>query len=125
MDTLKNELRELVKENKITKDKKYYSLNYDTLKEKITGEVDFGKDGRIIIIDSASKQHINIVKIKEANTFRLNVGDELNTDPSDLPDGKGETAAEILRVLNTGKKFITGKFENHQSYGLVFRIERE
>ena len=62
METLKKELRELVKENKITKDKKYYSLNYDTLKEKITGEVDFGKDGRIIIIDSGSKQHINIVK---------------------------------------------------------------
>ncbi|HMS32481.1 MAG TPA: ribonuclease R [Ignavibacteria bacterium] len=125
METLKKELRELVKENRITKEKKYYSLNYDTLKQKITGEVDFGKDGRIIIIDSDSKQHINILKNKEANTFRLNVGDKVEYRPVRSTDYKGETAAEILQVLNTGKKFITGKFENHQSYGLVFPDSRE
>ena len=125
METLKRELNELLKENKISKDKKYYSINFENLNEKITGEVDFGKDGRIIIIDSATKQHINIIKNKEANTFRLNVGDKVEYRPARSADRKGEPGAEIIRVLNTGKKFITGRFENHQTYGLVFPDSRE
>jgi len=125
METLKRELKELVKENKISKDKKYYSLNFDNLKEKMTGEIDFGKDGRIIIIDSATKQHINIIRTKEANTFRLNVGDKVEYRPSGSKDKNGEPAAEIINVLNSGRKYITGKFENHQTYGLVFPDSRE
>ena len=125
METLKRELKELVKENKISKENKYYSLNFENLKEKMTGEVDFGKDGRIIIIDSVTKQHINIIKIKEANTFRLNVGDKVEYRPSGSKDKNGEPAAEIISVLNTGRKYITGKFENHQTYGLVFPDSRE
>lgn len=124
-EILKKELGELVKENKISKEKKYYSINFISLKDTHTGDIDFGKDGRIVVIDSKSGQHINIIRTKEANSFRLNVGDKIEYKPVKSAAGKGELEAEIIRVTNTGKKFVSGRFENHQSYGLVFPDSRE
>ncbi len=110
-----------MKENKILKEKKYYSINTITL----TGDIDFGKDGRIVVIDSETRQHLNIIKSREANTFRLNVGDRIEYKPVINKNVKGELEAEIIRVVSTGKKFVSGKFENKGSYGIVIPDSKE
>ncbi len=86
-----------------------------------TGRIDFGKDGRLVIIDDNSKNGSTFFKIKDTKTFKINVGDKVEYKISDTLEGYGE----IVRVKGSGKRFISGRFENHISYGIVHPDSRE
>lgn len=125
MELLKKELRELQKENKVTREKKYYRINLIPAKETNKGEIVFGKDGRIIIRDIQSDQEVNIRKNKDVPGFRLNVGDKVGYVLVGSSENINELTGEVVKILSSGKKFVSGKFENHQSYGLVYPDSRD
>lgn len=125
MELLKKELRELAGENKVSREKKYYRINLIPEKETNRGEIIFGKDGRIIIRDLNSSQEINIRKNKDIPGFRLNVGDKVAYKLVSSAESDNSLTGEVIDIISAGKKFVSGKFENHQSYGLVFPDSRE
>jgi len=110
----------LVEEKKIFKDGKYYNLN---LKKEngtgntIKGEIDFGKDGRVIVRAEGPNQSGNTHKLKDSKSLNLLVGDKVEFK---IINSKEGIFAEVLRVLNAGKKFVSGRFENQQSYGTLY-----
>jgi len=118
-------LSELVEEKTIIKEGKYYNLNLK--KEKDTGninkgEIDFGKDGRVIVRAEDPKHTGYTYKLKDSKSLNLSVGDKVEFK---IINSKEGTFAEVLRVLNAGKKFVSGRFENHQSYGIVSPDSRD
>lgn len=125
MELLKKELRELHKENKVSREKKYYRINLIADVETNRGEIIFGKDGRIIIRDIQTEQEVFIQKNKDVAGFRLNVGDKVIYKIVKSVDNDNLLTGEVVSVISAGKKFVSGKFENHQSYGLVFPDSRE
>jgi ribonuclease R len=129
---IKKQLKKLVEENKVDKDKKYYKLNTKIIKEnksngakKITGEIDFGKDGRLILRPENSSADKNNLKIADSKSLKLKVRDRVEFRLVKSGTGNGEQIAVITRVLTKGKKFVIGRFENHISYGLVYPDSRE
>ena len=93
--------------------------------ETYQGDIDFGKDGRIVVIDSNSKLPLVIIRNKEANTFRLNVGDKIEYRQVTSAENMNEIQAEVIRVLNIGKKFVSGRFENFSHTDWYFPDSRE
>lgn len=90
---------------------------------KLTGEIDFGKDGRKIIkqFNPAGKGE-SIFKITESKTFRIAVGDRVEFK---IINSDGEKLAMIKKIIDHGKLYISGKFENQHSYGIVYPDSRE
>lgn len=123
---LKKQLNQLTRENKIFKDKKYYtaqsakSVTGKKAKTTFQGEMDFGSDGRLILRNSDSGEVIKNFKTAADSSLKLNVKDKVEFRISDVKSNSSEKSAEVIRVLNSGKIFVTGKFENHGSYGIVF-----
>lgn len=125
-----------MKENKIIKENKYYKFNskipeghspkspdrFTRDTEKSFGEVDFGKDGRTVVKSSDPKHSDEEYKIKDGKSQRIKAGDKVEYR---LITSNGETIAEIIKVISEGKKFISGRFENHGTYGLLFPDSRE
>lgn len=89
----------------------------------LKGEIDFGKDGRIVIKHfDADKNESHTFKISDNSTYRLAVGDKV--DFSLVRSSEGNTA-KIERVTDHKKLFISGKFESHGSYAVVYPDSRE
>ncbi|MEO6694684.1 MAG: ribonuclease R [Ignavibacteria bacterium] len=121
---LKRNLFQLVEEKMLFKEGKYYNTNLK--KEKDTknfkGEIDFGKDGRVIVKPDDQETNKNIYKLRDSRSLNLSVGDKVEYKIIHSQEG---AFAEVLKVFNAGKKFVSGKFENHESYGLVFPDSRD
>ena len=88
----------------------------------IKGEIDFGVDGRVIVRPEDPEESGKTYKLKVSRSLNLLVGDKVEFKTVNSNEG---IFAEVLKVLNAGKKFVSGKFENHQSYGLVFPDSRD
>jgi len=88
----------------------------------IKGEIDFGVDGRVIVRSEDPKQSGKTYKLKDSKSLNLSVGDKVEFK---IINSKEGVFAEALRVLNAGKKFVSGRFENHQSYGTVYPDSRD
>lgn len=98
--------------------------NQDNKSKSKTGRIDFGKDGRLVIIDDVSKKENSSFKIKDSKSFRVNVGDKVEYRISSVQD-KSELFAEIIKIRDAGKKYVSGKFESHTTYGTVYPDSRE
>lgn len=94
------------------------SSNGKTLK----GEIDFGKDGRVIVRPEDQKLNGKTYKLIDSRSLSLNVGDKVEFKIIDSSDG---TFAEVIRSFSLDKKFISGRFEHHRSYGLVYPDSRD
>ncbi|MEO8664352.1 MAG: ribonuclease R [Ignavibacteria bacterium] len=164
-EALKKALSELVKEEKLSKDKKYYNINLkiktgkETKRNKDkpsdkgsrsdntkrhdsqnrlntsyrtampggkseTGEIDFGKDGRMVLKKTGKNGNDDTIIIKDVKTHKLKIGDKVEYRPVRSSDGK-ETTAEITKVLTEGNRFVSGRFEDHKDYGLVYPDSRD
>ncbi len=120
----------MVEDNKVVKDGKYYKIKLKNKKEdktsaRETGEIDFGKDGRFVLKPGGSQSGKSSFKISDNRAFRLNIRDKVEYRIINGREGSGELVAEILKVLNEGSKFFTGRFEDHESYGSVFPDSKE
>ncbi|MBS1552500.1 MAG: ribonuclease R [Bacteroidetes bacterium] len=134
---LKKELNILTEQNKIIKEGKYYRINShsnmkkkyisghrsESTRENLSGEIDFGKDGRIVVklsdeTDGSQKTY----KISDSGSYRLAVGDKVKFALVNSPEGQ---TARIEKIIDHKRLFISGKFENHGSYGIVFPDSRE
>ncbi|MDQ3194319.1 MAG: hypothetical protein M3P82_04880, partial [Bacteroidota bacterium] len=94
------------------------------VKENNSGEIDFGKDGRMVLRKTTQNGTGNTIGIKDAKTHKLKIGDKVEYKTVKSPDGK-EIVAEITKVLTEGNKYVSGRFENHKSYGLVSPDSRD
>lgn len=94
----------------------------DINKEDITGEIDFGKDGRPVIKVKSESDEIKIYNIKSSRTYAHKIGDIVKFNSLKSDEGND---AEIIEIVTHIKKFVTGKFEDHKSYGLIFPDSRE
>lgn len=122
-ELLRNKLSELAEEKKIKKKSKYYSFNKEESNKILTGEIDFGKDGRRIVrLTGDGGDDNSEYKIAENKSFRLTVGDKVEFRAESTSEGK---TAYILRITDHGKIYVTGKFENHNTYGIVFPESRD
>ncbi len=122
-ELLRNKLSELAEEKKIKKKSKYYSFNKEQSNKILTGEIDFGKDGRRIVrLTGDGGDDNSEYKIAENKSFRLTVGDKVEFRAENTSEGK---TAYILRITDHGKIYVTGKFENHNTYGIVFPESRD
>lgn len=122
-ELLRNKLSELAEEKKIKKKSKYYSFNKEESNKILTGEIDFGKDGRRIVrLTGDGGDNISEYKIAENKSFRLTVGDKVEFRAESTSEGN---TAYILRITDHGKIYVTGKFENHNTYGIVFPESRD
>jgi len=119
---LKKRLNELVKQNKIIREGKYYKYNSVNGINGNTGEIDFGKDGRKIILFTDKDKTTKIFQISESKSFRLTVGDKVEFKIMNSDEGN---IAQILKIIDNGKLTVSGKFENHKSYGTVIPDSRE
>ncbi len=120
----------MVDENKIEKENKYYKINLKKTKEQSTGdnligEIDFGKDGRFVVRPLTKEKNNDNLKIADSKSFRLNIRDKIEYKLVKGKDSSGEKAAEILKILTEAKKFVSGRFEDHKSYGLVYPDSKE
>lgn len=131
-EVLKSVLSGLIKENKILKEKKYYRLNPESRGEKrfvkrvdhadnksnnLKGVIDFGMDGRLVI--KSSDGGGEEIRINENKSYRLNAGDKVQYRIAKLSDDRSGKSADVLRVISSEKRYVSGKFENHVSYGIV------
>lgn len=121
---------ELVEDKKVIKDRKYYKIKLKNTKtnpssENSVGEIDFGKDGRLVLKPLSTKKGNTIFKISDNKSLRLTIRDKVEYKIVNSGDGSGERVAEVLKVITEGKKFVSGKFENHNSYGLVYPDSRD
>ena len=92
-------------------------------KIRLTGVIDFGKDGRKIIKpDNLKNNSENVYRIAESKNFRLIVGDKVEFKIINL---SGEVFAQIEKIIDHGKLHVSGKFENQRSYGVVYPDSRE
>ena len=92
-------------------------------KQNISGEIDFGKDGRIVVKQTnGSDKSQRTYKISDNSSYRLTVGDKVIFTLIKSPEGH---TAKIEKVVDHKRLFISGKFENHGSYGIVFPDSRE
>lgn len=104
--------------------KKYISGHRsESTRENLSGEIDFGKDGRIVVklsdeTDGSQKTY----KISDSGSYRLAVGDKVKFALVNSPEGQ---TARIEKIIDHKRLFISGKFENHGSYGIVFPDSRE
>ncbi|MCY7361639.1 MAG: RNB domain-containing ribonuclease, partial [Ignavibacteria bacterium] len=119
---LKKRLNELVKQNKIIREGKYYKYNSVNGINGNTGEIDFGKDGRKILLFTDTDKTTKIFQISESKSFRLTVGDKVEFKIMNSDEGN---IAQILKIIDNGKLTVSGKFENHKSYGTVIPDSRE
>lgn len=87
-----------------------------------TGEIDFGNDGRPVIKTTTDDGEIVFYNIKSSKTFVHKIGDKVKFRI--LRSGEGADA-EITEIISHQKKFVTGRFENHKTYGLIFPDSRE
>lgn len=135
--SLKKEITILTNRNEIIKEGKYYRINTDlnmkknnntghrtgSSKQNISGEIDFGKDGRIVVKQTnSSDKSQRTYKISDNSSYRLTVGDKVKFTLIKSPEGH---TAKIEKVVDHKRLFISGKFENHGSYGIVFPDSRE
>ncbi len=92
-------------------------------RQNISGEIDFGKDGRIVVKQTnGSDKSQRTYKISDNSSYRLTVGDKVIFTLIKSPEGH---TAKIEKVVDHKRLFISGKFENHGSYGIVFPDSRE
>lgn len=134
---LKKEITILANRNEIIKEGKYYRINTDlnmkknnntgqragSSRQNISGEIDFGKDGRIVVKQTnGSDKSQRTYKISDNSSYRLTVGDKVKFTLIKSPEGH---TAKIEKVVDHKRLFISGKFENHGSYGIVFPDSRE
>ncbi len=104
--------------------KKYISGHRSgSTRENLSGEIDFGKDGRIVVrlsdeTDGSQKTY----KISDNSSYRLTVGDKVKFTLVNSSEGQ---TARIEKIMDHKRLFISGKFENHGSYGIVFPDSRE
>ncbi len=92
-------------------------------RQNISGEIDFGKDGRIVVRQTnGSDNSQRTYKISDSSSYRLTVGDKVKFTLIKSPEGQ---TAKIEKVVDHKRLFISGKFENHGSYGIVFPDSRE
>lgn len=92
-------------------------------RQNISGEIDFGKDGRIVVKQTnGSDKSQRTYKISDNSSYRLTVGDKVKFTLIKSPEGH---TAKIEKVVDHKRLFISGKFENHGSYGIVFPDSRE
>ncbi|MBK7160353.1 MAG: ribonuclease R [Ignavibacteria bacterium] len=135
--SLKKEITILTNRNEIIKEGKYYRTNTDfnmkknnnsghrtgSSRQNISGEIDFGKDGRIVVKQTnGSDKSQRTYKISDNSSYRLTVGDKVKFTLIKSPEGH---TAKIEKVVDHKRLFISGKFENHGSYGIVFPDSRE
>ncbi|MBK7447367.1 MAG: ribonuclease R [Ignavibacteria bacterium] len=135
--SLKKEITILTNRNEIIKEGKYYRTNTDfnmkknnnsghrtgSSRQNISGEIDFGKDGRIVVKQTnGSDKSQRTYKISDNSSYRLTVGDKVIFTLIKSPEGH---TAKIEKVVDHKRLFISGKFENHGSYGIVFPDSRE
>ncbi|MDZ4713248.1 MAG: ribonuclease R [bacterium] len=105
------------------KEKKYYKKNKPVQESRTVGEIDFGKDGRFVV-KVAGKNQDHFLKIRE-KAVRVNIGDKVEYKLSKSNENPNETTADVIRIVDPGKKFVSGRFEDHQSYGTVFPDSKE
>ncbi|MBK8380557.1 MAG: ribonuclease R [Ignavibacteria bacterium] len=135
--SMKKEITILTNRNEIIKEGKYYRTNTDfnmkknnnsghrtgSSRQNISGEIDFGKDGRIVVKQTnGSDKSQRTYKISDNSSYRLTVGDKVIFTLIKSPEGH---TAKIEKVVDHKRLFISGKFENHGSYGIVFPDSRE
>lgn len=125
-------MSELVKEGTVNKDRKLYSYKeIKSLKKNkkreivktIKGEIDFGKDGRMVVRNTESPDET--YKIKSNPAARINIGDRVEFQLTDSTDDNKRKHAKIVSVITDVKRNVTGTFENHISYGIVSPDSRE
>lgn len=123
-EQVKRALTELVKEQKVIKEGKYYGYSEYSEPEIMTGEIDFGKDGRILVsrISGDKRKDKDKYKIAAGKNIRVEVGDIVEFKFIDTPEGK---TAQVLNIKDRGKKYISGKFESQKAYGIVYPDSRE
>lgn len=120
---LKQILHELSSEKYIIRNKKYFRLNRRKDKSNLTGIIDFGKDGRKVIRHiTGKKDEAVIYSIKAVKNQRYKTGDKAEFK---LIRKDGEETAVIIRIITEGKKFVAGRFENYQTYGIVYPDSKE
>lgn len=124
-----------MKDNSVLKERKYYKIKTgqtsdkaeqtsdktEQTSEKSYGEIDFGKDGRLVLKSGDNRDY----KISADKEFRVNVGDKVKFKLLKPTSEKGESLAKITEVISEGKKFVTGRFENLKQYGLVYPDSKE
>ncbi|MBK8982699.1 MAG: ribonuclease R [Ignavibacteria bacterium] len=87
-----------------------------------SGEIDFGDDGRAVIKSVSESGEPVVFNIKGTQTFAHKIGDKVNFSILTKDNG---SEAEIIEITSHKNKFVTGKFEDHKSYGLIFPDSRE
>lgn len=121
---LKAKLSELLKERKIKKEKKYYSIatpDKPAVSARSKGEIDFGKDGRLVLKKEGNGETLIL---KDVKTFNLKIGDKVEYKIISNKE-TNERHAEVTKVLNQSAKFVNGRFEDHTDYGIVFSDSKE
>lgn len=87
-----------------------------------SGEIDFGDDGRAVIKSISDTGEPFTYNIKGSQTFAHKIGDKVNFR---ILNKGNSSEAEIIEITSHKNKFVTGKFEDHRSYGLIFPDSKE
>ena len=121
IENLRNLLYDLIDEGAIAKDDKFYSLNQKPKDVTLEGVTDFGSDGRFEIKYFNNKGEEIRYKIIGTSNKQLSLNDKVTFQ---LKEIDGSPFAEITNISREELKFITGDFENNQSYGTVYPDSR-
>lgn len=122
-NSLKKALNDLVSEKILIRNKKYFRLGRMKSPENLTGEIDYGKDGRKILKHLSDKTgQSSFYVIKEAKSQKLSIGDKVEFR---LEKKDGDDIAAVTRILTEKIKFVTGRFGNFHTYGIVYPDSKE
>ena len=89
----------------------------------MSGEIDYGKDGRKILKHISEKTgQNNFYPIKEARNQKLFIGDKVEFK---LIKKDGEETAVITRIIIEKSKYVTGRFGDFHTYGIVYPDSKE